>query len=56
MTLDSIDSIGLTAGASTPEQFIDVIVQALKVRGFGRVETMAAETEDVHFSLPPKLK
>jgi 4-hydroxy-3-methylbut-2-enyl diphosphate reductase len=54
--LDGRSAIGLTAGASTPESFIDEILIRLRDRGFDRVEEMEAVHEDIHFALPPALR
>jgi 4-hydroxy-3-methylbut-2-en-1-yl diphosphate reductase len=48
--------VGLTAGASTPETFIQEVVAALGAQGFARIEEMRIVEEDVHFPLPPELR
>jgi 4-hydroxy-3-methylbut-2-enyl diphosphate reductase len=50
--LDDTDTIGLTAGASTPEEFMDDVVAALAARGFTRVEHLRGRKEDIRFALP----
>lgn len=49
------DAIGLTAGASTPESFIDDVLAALDSLGFTRRETVEIVSETIQFSLPPEL-
>jgi 4-hydroxy-3-methylbut-2-enyl diphosphate reductase len=49
-------AIGLSAGASTPESFIDEILALLRNQGFDRVEEMEVIHEDIHFALPPSLR
>jgi 4-hydroxy-3-methylbut-2-enyl diphosphate reductase len=54
--LDGLAEIGLTAGASTPEAFIAEILEALRTRGFDRVEELEAVQENIHFALPHALR
>ena len=44
--------IGLTAGASTPEQLVEATISRLAARGYGEVEEITVAREDVHFRLP----
>ncbi len=44
--------IGLTAGASTPEQLVEGTIARLAARGYGEVEEITVAREDVHFRLP----
>jgi len=50
------DTIGVTAGASTPESFIAEILGRLRAHGFDRVEELEACAERIHFALPPDLR
>jgi 4-hydroxy-3-methylbut-2-enyl diphosphate reductase len=50
--LDRAGAVGLTAGASTPEEFLKRVVAALERRGFARVENLKGVEEEVRFSLP----
>jgi 4-hydroxy-3-methylbut-2-enyl diphosphate reductase len=54
--LEGVMTIGLTAGASTPESYVDATIDALKARGFHDVERVTVVQEDVHFALPSGLK
>ena len=45
-------SIGLTAGASTPEVLIDEVAAWLRAWGCERVEEVEVVSEDVHFTMP----
>lgn len=56
LPLDSVQSLGLTAGASTPEYVVHEAIERLKTRGFTRVEEIAVVKEDLHFSIPSGLK
>jgi len=50
--LDGCRSIGVTAGASTPEVLIAEVAAWLRGRGCDRVEEVEVVSEDVHFTLP----
>lgn len=51
---ESVGSVGITSGASTPESFLDAVVQVLQDQyGFSEPEVMTAVEEDSHvFRLP----
>ena len=44
--------VGLTAGASTPEELVQSVLADLAGRGYGTVEEITVAREDVHFRLP----
>jgi 4-hydroxy-3-methylbut-2-en-1-yl diphosphate reductase len=48
--------VGLTAGASAPEQLVQGVVQALAGLGAACVSERAVATEEVHFRLPPEVR
>lgn len=48
-------TIGLTAGASTPEELVQRMLGELAAAGFGDVEEVTVAREDVHFRLPREL-
>jgi 4-hydroxy-3-methylbut-2-en-1-yl diphosphate reductase len=50
--LDGHDVVGLTAGASTPEQLVEATITQLATRGYDEVEEITVAREDVHFRLP----
>jgi len=50
--LDRHRIVGLTAGASTPEDLVRSVLDQLSERGFGTVEEVTVAREDVHFRLP----
>jgi 4-hydroxy-3-methylbut-2-en-1-yl diphosphate reductase len=54
--LDGCLSVGVTAGASTPEILVQEVVDNLRLRGFTRVEEMEIIEENVHFPLPAPLE
>jgi 4-hydroxy-3-methylbut-2-enyl diphosphate reductase len=50
--LNGHDVVGLTAGASTPEQLVEATITRLETCGYGEVEEITVAREDVHFRLP----
>ena len=54
--LDGSLSVGVTAGASTPEILVQEVVNRLGRFGFSRVEELEIIEEDVHFPLPAPLE
>jgi 4-hydroxy-3-methylbut-2-enyl diphosphate reductase len=50
--LDGHGSIGLTAGASTPEELVQAVVAQLAAAGYGELAEVEVAREDVHFRLP----
>ncbi len=49
---DGHEVVGLTAGASTPEQLVEATIEQLAGRGYGEVVEVTVAREDVHFRLP----
>lgn len=52
---NGVEIVGVTAGASAPEEFVVRVIDRLKELGAGVVEEMDAELENVYFALPPEL-
>lgn len=50
--LDGNETIGLTAGASTPEALVQAVVEGLAAAGYGELQEIEVAREDVHFRLP----
>jgi 4-hydroxy-3-methylbut-2-enyl diphosphate reductase len=50
--IDGHTTIGLTAGASTPEELVQRVVHRLAARGYDSLEEITVAREDVHFRLP----
>jgi 4-hydroxy-3-methylbut-2-enyl diphosphate reductase len=46
------ETVGLTAGASTPEELVQAVVARLEAAGHASVEEVEVAREDVHFRLP----
>jgi 4-hydroxy-3-methylbut-2-enyl diphosphate reductase len=54
--LEGAGPVGVTAGASAPENLVEELVEALRDCGFEWVEELHLEEEDVRFALPPELE
>jgi 4-hydroxy-3-methylbut-2-enyl diphosphate reductase len=50
--LDRHETIGLTAGASTPEELVQAVVTQLAAAGYKQLDEVEVAREDVHFRLP----
>ena len=50
--LDGHGTVGLTAGASTPEELVQAVVAQLAAAGYGELAETDVAREDVHFRLP----
>jgi 4-hydroxy-3-methylbut-2-enyl diphosphate reductase len=50
--LDGHDTVGLTAGASTPEELVRAVVAHLAAAGYDELAEVEVAREDVHFRLP----
>lgn len=54
--LDGVATIGLTSGASVPEELVDGVLEWLAERGWNDVNVVTAVEERVVFALPPALR
>jgi 4-hydroxy-3-methylbut-2-en-1-yl diphosphate reductase len=50
--LDGHAAVGLTAGASTPEELVQAVVAELAAAGYDELAEVEVAREDVHFRLP----
>jgi 4-hydroxy-3-methylbut-2-enyl diphosphate reductase len=50
--VDGHETIGLTAGASTPEELVQTVVARLAEAGYRELREVEVAREDVHFRLP----
>jgi 4-hydroxy-3-methylbut-2-enyl diphosphate reductase len=50
--LDGHGSVGLTAGASTPEELVQHVIERLGEQGYDELVEVTVAREDVHFRLP----
>ena len=53
---EGVETVGISSGASVPEELVQEVVEDLARRGFGDVETVQTAEEDVQFSLPKELR
>jgi 4-hydroxy-3-methylbut-2-enyl diphosphate reductase len=54
--LDGVSTVGLTSGASVPEELIADVLAFLAERGYADVEEITSAQESLVFSLPQELK
>jgi 4-hydroxy-3-methylbut-2-en-1-yl diphosphate reductase len=54
--LDGASTVGVTSGASVPEELVKQVLDLLAERGFGDVEEVTTADERLAFSLPQELK
>ena len=53
---DGVETIGVSSGASVPENLVNDLLDALAARGFGDVETVTAMEESLTFAMPQELR
>jgi 4-hydroxy-3-methylbut-2-enyl diphosphate reductase len=53
--LKGVETVGVTAGASAPDDLVQGLVEVLRQHGATEVITLPGVNEDVHFKLPPQL-
>ncbi|WP_428666384.1 4-hydroxy-3-methylbut-2-enyl diphosphate reductase [Reyranella sp.] len=54
--LDGVQAVGLTAGASAPEELVLNVIESLRRHSDVEVEQMDGVREDIEFRLPPELR
>ena len=54
--LEGARVVGITSGASAPEELVDRLVQFFRDRGTQTVETFEVMREDVRFMLPKVIR
>ncbi len=54
--LEGVQTVGVTSGASVPEDLVDGVLDRLAERGFGDVEEVEAVQERMVFALPRELR
>ena len=53
---EGVDTVGVSSGASVPEELVEEVLDYLADRGFGDVRNVTTAEEDVQFSLPKELR
>jgi len=53
---EGVESVGVSSGASVPEELVQEVLAHIASRGFGSVEEIQTAEEDVQFSLPKELR
>ena len=54
--LDGVSTVGVTSGASVPEDLVDGVLAVLAGNGFSEVEEVEAVHERMVFGLPRELR
>jgi 4-hydroxy-3-methylbut-2-enyl diphosphate reductase len=54
--LDGVTTVGVTSGASVPEELVQGVLGKLAARGFGSVQEVEAVQEQMAFALPRELR
>jgi 4-hydroxy-3-methylbut-2-en-1-yl diphosphate reductase len=54
--LDGVDTVGITSGASAPEELVERLVEYFRERGTEDVSELRTVHEDVRFMLPKKIR
>jgi 4-hydroxy-3-methylbut-2-en-1-yl diphosphate reductase len=53
--LEGVQSVGITAGASAPDDLVQGLIDVLRDYGMTELTTLPGVREDLHFKLPPQL-
>jgi 4-hydroxy-3-methylbut-2-enyl diphosphate reductase len=53
--LHGVETVGVTAGASAPEDLVQDLLEVLRAHGATEVSTLPGVRENLHFKLPPQL-
>ena len=54
--LEGVETVGITSGASAPEELVDGLVAYFRERGAADVSELRAVDEDVRFMLPKEIR
>ncbi len=53
---EGVETVGVSSGASVPEDLVSEVLDYLDSKGFGNVSTVTTAEEDIQFSLPKELR
>ena len=53
---EGVSTVGVSSGASVPEELVSEVLDYLDEKGFGNVSTVTTAEEDIQFSLPKELR
>ncbi len=53
--LDGVETLGISAGASAPEELVNELIEALKIHRKVHLEPVTGVQENIQFKLPPEL-
>ncbi|MDA8911241.1 4-hydroxy-3-methylbut-2-enyl diphosphate reductase, partial [bacterium] len=53
---EGVKTVGVSSGASVPEDLVSEVLDYLDSKGFGNVSTVTTAEEDIQFSLPKELR
>ncbi|HSP37564.1 MAG TPA: 4-hydroxy-3-methylbut-2-enyl diphosphate reductase [Frankiaceae bacterium] len=54
--LEGVETVGVTSGASVPEELVDSVLEWLAAHGFGDIDEVTSADEHLQFALPPELR
>jgi 4-hydroxy-3-methylbut-2-enyl diphosphate reductase len=54
--LEGVETVGITSGASAPEELVSALVDFFRERGAGEVSELRTVDEDVRFMLPKEIR
>lgn len=53
---EGVNTVGISSGASVPEELVSEVLDYIATKGFGDVRTVTTAEEDIQFSLPKELR
>ena len=54
--LEGVETVGITSGASAPEELVEALVELFRERGAEDVSELRTVHEDVRFMLPKEIR